>query len=99
MNRFIMAYHNFVKNDLATCKKAGNVVGTFFLIVSLLQSLLAIGKVGFVFWFIILLSSAGMAFVFGYLLGIIPSVALYYFVEVVSPRREKSYLPNEKREE
>ena len=99
MNRIKQTYDNFKKNDLQRCRKIANVVGTFFLIVSLLQSLLAIGKINFVLWIVVMLSSAGISFVFGYLLGIIPSVALYYFVELVSPRKEKSYLPNEAREE
>lgn len=99
MNRFVTAYHNFVNNDLATCKKVGNVMGVFFLIVNMIQNIMYLDKMPFVLWFIIALASMGVSFITGYLLGIVPSSVLYYFMEVVSPRKEKSYLPNETKEE
>jgi MFS superfamily sulfate permease-like transporter len=99
MNRFIMAYHNFVTNDLATCKKVGNGMGIFFILANMIQNIMYIGKMPFILWCIIAIASMGVSFITGYLLGIIPSSVLYYLVEVVSPRKEKSYLPNETKEE
>ena len=99
MNRFIMAYHNFVTNDLPICKKIANGMGIFFILVNMIQNIMYLDKMPFVLWFIIAIASMGVSFITGYLLGILPSSVLYYLVEVVSPRKEKSYLPNEKKEE
>jgi hypothetical protein len=99
MNRFTVAYSNFVTNDLAICKKVGNVMGVFFLIVNMVQNIMYLDKMPFVLWFIIAISSMGVSFITGYLLGIVPSSVLYYLMEVVIPRKDKSYLPNETKEE
>ena len=99
MNRFTVAYNNFVTNDLPICKKIANGMGIFFILVNMIQNIMYIGKMPFILWCIIAIASMGVSFITGYLLGIIPSSVLYYLVEFVSPRKEKSYLPNETKEE
>jgi hypothetical protein len=99
MDVFLQAYNNFKKNDLQTCKKVGNVVGIFFLVCNFLQSLLFLAKANLAFWIVLTVCSISMGYILGYVIGIVPAIILYYFVELISPRKEKSYLPNEQKEQ
>ncbi len=98
MNRFIQAYQNFKQNDLNTCRKVGLVLGLFFLVSSLCNSLYRVG-IGQSDSFPVFVIATIFSICVGYFFGLFFSSVLYYFAELVSPRREKSYLPNEKKEE
>lgn len=99
MNRIKQTYDNFKKNDLAKCKKIGNWVGWFVVVTQILYLISINQNLSFVPFFV----GAVLHCLVGYFmfrwLTIAASSSIFYFVELVSPRKEKSYLPNEAKEE
>lgn len=107
MNRIKQAYDNCKKNDLPKCKSIGNWFGWFFVIIKFLAALtlLTVYPINtsvyapFFIWCGLTFLGCCVSYVLGRWFGIALTFPLFYFIELVSPRKEKSYLPNEAREE
>lgn len=99
MNRIKQAYDNCKKNDLPKCKSIGNWFGWFIVVTQILYLISINQNLSFVPFF----AGGVLHCLLGYFMfrwfAIAASFTLFYFVELVSPRKEKSYLPNEAREE
>ncbi len=99
MNKLIETFKNTKANDLPKCKSIGNWFGWFVVITQILYLISINQNMSFVPFF----AGTTLHCLVGYFMfrwiAIAASFSLFYFVELVSPRKEKSYLPNEPREE
>lgn len=99
MERFKITYKNFIKNDLPACKKAAMIVGVMMTIPpTILCAIELVRSQNTLAWFLGTLTSIPLSYIMGYIMGITPAAILYYFMELVSPRQGKSYLPGEQSE-
>jgi hypothetical protein len=99
MNKLIETFKNTKANDLPKCKSIGNWFGWFnaitqFLYVTFIQP----HPIPIIAPLIIFLHCVLSYYILRWI-AIGASFSLFYFVELVSPRKEKSYLPNEPRED
>jgi hypothetical protein len=105
MNKLIETFKNTKANDLSKCKSIGNWFGWFFVTIKFLAALTYLTAINtsvyapFFIWCGLTFLGCCVSYVFGRWFGIASTFPLFYFVELVSPRKEKSYLPNEPREE
>jgi hypothetical protein len=105
MNKLIETFKNTKANDLPKCKSIGNWFGWFFVTIKFLAALTYLTAINtsvyapFFIWCGLTFLGCCVSYVFGRWFGIALTFPLFYFVELVSPRKEKSYLPNEPREE
>ena len=101
MNVFSRAYNNSKKNHLATCINIGNCAGWFFVVTQIPYQFYLISNQNLSLSFVPFFAGTAMNCLFGYFifrwLLILLSFPLFYFVELVQPQKEKSYLPGERR--